>query len=187
MTVYEKIKNESEKYWETKVLKPNVYGFQIQTGSKWNEGLTNNEITAFESDVGFTFSQQIKDFYTAMNGLNMDGINIYAGSVPESNYKYYPAFFSYPKDIEIIKENIKHLEETNGLSYEDLPDHQKLLPLQANKYILNNTTGVILSMHPNDNIVFSNSIIEYLQESLFNKRSSPADLPLDEDMRVWIK
>ena len=54
ISFFQDFKIASELYWDTVELKKEVYGFQIQAGSKWRKGLTHAELSEFEKAVGFS-------------------------------------------------------------------------------------------------------------------------------------
>src|SRR5476651_1749453 len=82
LSFFEEFKRASEFYWETVTLEKEIYGYQIQPGSKWKEGLSDNDLIKFESIMGFSFPVPLKNFYKVMNGLDRPGIDI-SGDVPE--------------------------------------------------------------------------------------------------------
>ncbi|MEX2683499.1 MAG: hypothetical protein Q6373_018120 [Candidatus Sigynarchaeota archaeon] len=45
-------KHESEAYWKDIKLKNEIYGFQIQAGTRWNLGPSDDEILKYEKDMG---------------------------------------------------------------------------------------------------------------------------------------
>src|SRR5688572_18202983 len=112
------IKELSNKFWETASINQVIYGFQIQRGTKWKEGLTNKQLQEFESILGFTFPNPLRNYYTTMNGLDKPGINIYGNS--GHSYTYRPVFYSYPGDLRIIKEYIDSIFEANQTDEEKL-------------------------------------------------------------------
>jgi len=54
-------KPRTEAKWRDRSINPNIYGFQIQPGTRWNPGLTDDQITAFEDVLKVRFPQ---DFHT---------------------------------------------------------------------------------------------------------------------------
>ena len=96
---FEFIKQQSEQYWEHIELKI-CWGFQIQEGSKWKKGLSEQQLLDFQRELGMTFPESLKNFYRTMNGLDKPGINNNGG---EEETEYGPTFYSYPDDISAIK------------------------------------------------------------------------------------
>lgn len=83
------LKQESETLWKDKVLDDAIYGFQIQPGTRWNEGHTDTEIANYERDMGFAFPGIYKRYLKAMNGTDLDTINIYGRSGEPERYNGY--------------------------------------------------------------------------------------------------
>ncbi len=54
------LKETSERAWQTVPLDEKIYGFQIQAGTKWNPGLSDDQITQYEADIGFAFPDIFK-------------------------------------------------------------------------------------------------------------------------------
>src|SRR5690606_13714639 len=115
---FETIKQLSEKYWTTTNINKGIYGFQIQRDTKWKDGLTDNQIKDFESNVGIKFPTGLKNFYKTMNGLDKPGINIYGNDGTEHTFS--PVYYSYPNDVEVIRKKIEWILESNNLTNEKL-------------------------------------------------------------------
>ncbi len=104
------LNQQSEQLWESQILNPHIYGFQIGAGTKWLPGLSQSEIVEFEQTRGFEFPQIYRDYLSCMNGTDKPGKNIY-GSRTDIGHTFYPGFYSYPRDLEQIKENIRWIYE----------------------------------------------------------------------------
>lgn len=166
---FRKIKEQSEKLWEHITL-DSCYGFQIQEGSKWKEGLTDSQISSFEEEMGFSFSETLRNYYKVMNGLDKPGINVYGYSdVP---FAYQPKFYSYPDDVELIKEYINWIFNANNTNYDKLKEigASHIFPIYGHRFMLLDTPGnPILSMHGDDIIYWSRDIFQLLDIDIFNK------------------
>ena len=55
---FEFLKAESQKYWKNVEL--DIYdGLQIQQGSKWNKGLSDNDLNDFQKKLGIEFTPSL--------------------------------------------------------------------------------------------------------------------------------
>jgi hypothetical protein len=73
-------KSSTEKKWSLTSLNPKIYGFQIQQGTHWNPGLSDEKIAEYENFTGARFPHDFKKFLKAMNGTDRETINIYGSS-----------------------------------------------------------------------------------------------------------
>ncbi|OQP44254.1 hypothetical protein A4H97_33415 [Niastella yeongjuensis] len=145
---FKRIKQESEKLWE-KVELEECWGFQIQEGSKWKKGLTEEELLDFERQLGFRFPDSLKNFLRTMNGLDRPGIN-HTGN--DEDTEYGPTFYSYPEDIEKIKGQIEWVLEDNKVSELDLLSGKVpyVFPYLGHRCLVCDKNQNVLSMHGND-------------------------------------
>jgi hypothetical protein len=51
ISFFETIKRESEKFWMDTSPNKSIYGFQIQQGTKWRQGLSDTELHEFENST----------------------------------------------------------------------------------------------------------------------------------------
>jgi hypothetical protein len=109
-----KIKELTENYWNNIELENDIYGFQIQKRTKWKNGLSKNEIIEFENIMGFKFPEILEDYYTVMNGVDKEQINVYGNS--GEPYSYSQNIYGYPNDIETIKKLTKWVYEENKIN-----------------------------------------------------------------------
>ena len=115
---FETIKSLSNSYWKDTDINKRIYGFQIQKGSKWRDGLTDHEITNFENELGYKFPKSLRNFYKTMNGLDKLGINIFGNSGLEFSYR--PIYYSYPDDLQLIKDIIEWIYEAKNVTTDKL-------------------------------------------------------------------
>ncbi len=149
-------KSESEKRWENIQLKSNIYGFQIQAGSKWKPGLSSKEISDFENELGFQFPEILKLFYQNMNGLDKPGINVYGES--GEPYAYRPVFYSFPDDLVMIQDYINWVYEDFKINEEDVVRKgiSHIFPIYSHRFILTDLKeNYILSMYGKDVVLYS--------------------------------
>jgi hypothetical protein len=171
---FEKIKRLSERYWEKTNLNEKLYGYQIQQNSKWKNGLNEQEIADFEKAMGFNFPLSLKNFYKTMNGLTKKGINIFGnnGSKPV----FGSVFYSFPDDLEIIKESIKLVCEENSIRTSDLGtlNRSRIFPVFSHRFILiDEPENPILSICGMDKIYWTENISKLLTREIFDSNLNP--------------
>ena len=165
-----RIKKISEKYWKNITLNNNTYGFQIQRGTKWNDGLSENQLIEFQNNMGFEFPEMLKDYYTVMNGVDKEQINVFGNSGVQ--YSYSKILYSFPNDINIINDLIQWIYKANKINEQDLIKNNisRIFPIFSHRFMLvDHKEHFILSMHGNDIILFAYNIIDLLNRDLEKK------------------
>jgi SMI1/KNR4 family protein SUKH-1 len=164
----------TEVKWRLKPVNPSIYGFQFQPGTRWNPGLPEERIADYEADLGVRFPRDFRTFLRAMNGTDLPTVNVY-GRCGEPHRKSV-GVYSYPRDIELVRERIEHIRSSQPEITADLADQAFELPLEANlvpvfahRYIVcssNLDSSVVLSVvvHYTDAIVYAKSLREYLEK-----------------------
>ena len=61
----------TEAKWHEQPIDPHISGFQFQTGTRWNPGLTDEKIAEFEDVLGIQFPHDFRAFLRAMNGTDL--------------------------------------------------------------------------------------------------------------------
>src|SRR2546425_1369536 len=91
----------TEAKWHEKPIDPHISGFQFQTGTRWNPGLSDEKIAEFEDVLGIQFPHDFRAFLRAMNGTDLPTLNVYAscGEPPRE----WVGVYSYPRDLEIVR------------------------------------------------------------------------------------
>ena len=164
---FKKIKEQSEKQWENMTME-SCYGFQIQEGSKWNKGLLEVELASFEEEMGFTFPETLRSYYRIMNGLNKPGVNVYGYS--DIPFTYQSKFYSYPDDLDLIKEYINWIFEANKTDDKKLEAIRasRIFPIYSHRFMLLDVPGnPILSMHGDDIIYWCRDIFQLFDVEVF--------------------
>ena len=161
--------------WSNRTLRPGVFGFQIQRGTRWNPGLSDSEIAEYERTVGFQFSEDLRTFLLEMNGTDLPSVNIFGSSgLPQATSV---GVYSFPNDIDFVKSRMEDVrlwrsQIAADLAQQnfDLPDSANLLPIYGHRYVLC-TAGAdstlvlsILAQEQPDAIVYANSLQEYLEK-----------------------
>jgi hypothetical protein len=165
------IKQLSEKNWE-KVELQECWGYQIQEGSKWKKGLTGVELLDFENQMGFQFPKPLKNYFRTMNGLDKPGIN---NTGIEMDIAYGPTFYSYPEDVERIKEQINWILEDNKVSESDISSGKVsyILPYLGRRFLICDKNQNVLSMHGNDIIYWAANLSQGIAKDIFGYYQTP--------------
>ncbi|MBP9773959.1 MAG: SMI1/KNR4 family protein [Candidatus Peribacteraceae bacterium] len=103
-------KRQTEEMWVNKELERDIYGFQVQAGTKWLPGLSPEQIRAYEHDIGCVFPHELRQFLSVMNGLDRESINIYGMSGEPFLTKH--TVYAYPRDFELIHGQITSLQKS---------------------------------------------------------------------------
>ena len=131
----------TERQWSGRSIDPTVYGFQFQQGTRWNPGLSDEEIAKYEGILIVRFPHDFKVLLRAMNGTDIPTLNIYGycGEAPRQSIGVY----SYPRDLEIVRKRITEVGEyrtalvaTLAEQGFDLPAEAKLIPLYAHRCVV---------------------------------------------------
>jgi len=162
----------TEAKWHEKSIDPHISGFQFQTGTRWNPGLSDEKIAEFEDVLGIQFPHDFRAFLRAMNGTDLPTLNIYAycGEPP----RQWVGVYSYPRDLEIVRRLIADVskdraELTATLAEEGfaLPVKASLVPIYGRRYLVctpSLDSSVVLSIDGSDDaIIYGNSLKEYLE------------------------
>ncbi|WP_210464333.1 SMI1/KNR4 family protein [Rufibacter roseolus] len=186
------IKVESGKYWSETDINPGVYGYQVQKGTKWKEGLTEEQIKDFEKEMGLTFPLPLINFYLTMNGLDKPGINVSGSNKGEP--KYQPIYYSYPENLPQIKEMIAWIYEENHIEQETMLQAgiSRIFPISGHRFMLvDEPTCPILSMYGTDIIYLSENIVNMLVNEIFDNvenisefENPPTNAP---KIKYWLK
>ncbi|MHC6202141.1 hypothetical protein ACYULU_02990 [Breznakiellaceae bacterium SP9] len=166
-------------------MNKNIYGFQIQPQTKWKNGLSRNEIREFENTMGLKFPEILFDYYTVMNGINKDQKNLYGGKYEP---KYSTGLYSFPDDINEIKNLIQWIYEENEINEKDMErkNISRIFPIYAHRFILiDHPQNPILSMYGNDVILFANNILHLFYIDLLKNDNN---IKLNEKIKInyWL-
>ena len=161
---FELIKQESEKLWKNHWDKPLHWSSYIQEGTKWNKGLTEEELLAFQNAMGFEFPRSLKNYYRTMNGLDKPGIR-YDYYEDENKPYFFPVFYSFPNDIVLIKEKIGYvMEDCNITKSDNVP---RIFPSHSHRFLIVDKQGPILSMVGLDIIYWAESLAKSIAYDIF--------------------
>lgn len=175
-------KRKTEEKWSELTHDPNISGFQLQKGTRWNPGLSDEKIAEYEASIGVQFPHDFKAFLREMNGTDIPTLNTYghSGQPPRESIGVY----SYPRDIEIVKQLINNVSDpkyridlADVLAKQgfDLPSEAKLVPIYIHRFVVctpNLNSSVVLSIMDTDAIVYGGSLKEYLEKEFLSKRKA---------------
>ena len=164
----------TEEYWKHIKNNPMIFGFQFQAGTRWNPGLSDIEIAEYEKELEVQFPYDYKQMLHFMNGTNFPTLNNYGSSGHPHTTSV--GFYSYPRDIDIVKEYIGYVEmdreEINLVLKEDgyeLDPEAKLVPIYGHRYVVCSSDlskSTVLSIEGTDAIVYGDSLENYLLNEL---------------------
>ena len=188
---FETVKRLSEKYWATTDINKELYGFQVQRNTKWKDGLNDNQLDDFEKSLNITFPVGLRNFYKTMNGLDKPGINVYGNDGTEHSIS--PVYYSYPDDIELIKDKIEWILESNNLTNErlNIDNIPKIFPVTGHRFLILDDNKQILSMYGDDIVYWAENISKLIANEIFDNiynvedfESNPANA---KSVKFWLE
>ena len=181
---FQNLKKWTEYLWSNIEIDHKIYGFQVQKETKWNKGLSREELIEFEKNIGFKFPEILLDYYKVMNGTDKDQINVYGNS--GEDYSYKKLIYSFPDHVEEIKNLIQ------GIYYENCIDEIKIekndisriFPIFSHRFmLLDHPQHPILSMFGTDIIIYANNIFDLFRKD-FGKKSKTVNN--DIEIKFWL-
>ena len=178
------IKRLSEKYWSECDINPDIFGFQIQNGTKWKKGLSEYELADFQAELNMEFPEELKNFYRTMNGLDKKGINVFGSNGTEPNYN--PIYYSYPENLKQIRENINWIYESNNAKTEN-KEIPKIFPVTRHRFLILDENNSILSMYGDDIIYWSENLSKLIANDIFENIKNVTDFESNPNSAKPIK
>lgn len=163
---WQKFKQITEALWENySPYEEGVSGFQIQTGTKWNSGLSISEIKDLEVLFGIVLPFEYQRMLKVINGFDRENVDFY-----EEEKQYFRSCYKYPDDWEVVQEfiaelydNLKHIK----IALKELElaekDIKGFIPLYGHRALVvfeNLELTPVISAVGNDVIIFGHSLIE---------------------------
>lgn len=165
-------RRQTEARWQNTIINPAIYGFQFQRGTRWNQGLTANEIASYELVLGVQFPYDFKRMLHFMNGTDLQTVNMY-GSSGEPQ-RTFAGIYSYPRDLPIVQDKIQEVDKDRSEITAVLRDQginleptENLVPIFAQRFIvcgLDLYKSVVLSIMGTDAIIYGDTLKTYLQK-----------------------
>lgn len=109
----------TEKKFESSIIEK-CWGFQIQAHTKWNKGLTKNEIHNPEQLFGFKFPIDYVEMFQVFNGFDTPQISIDPDGKKEAEYER--RCYMYPNDFEKTKWLIDEVNQNIEFANEALTE-----------------------------------------------------------------
>jgi SMI1/KNR4 family protein SUKH-1 len=169
----------TEAKWHDSSINPVIYGYQFVPGTRWNSGLSDAELREYERALGTRFPNDFRAFLRAMNGTDLDTVNIYGSSGEPMRRSV--GVYSYPRDIEIVRRSIGHIaphrdeicEDLASQGY-DLPPGARLVPIYGHRFVVcgpDPESSVVLSIVVDgvDVIVYGRSLQDYLRREFLDE------------------
>jgi hypothetical protein len=166
------VRRATEAKWSENPINPTLYGFQFQRGTRWNPGLSDELIAAYQDVLGVRFPRDFHVFLRAMNGTDLPTLNVY-GYCGEP-LRESVGVYSYPRDLQLVQHLMSEVQThrqtlttTTAEEGFDLPLAANLVPIYGHRYVVCTSdldSSVVLSIHGNDDaIVYGKSLQEYLE------------------------
>jgi hypothetical protein len=188
---FKAVKQLSEEHWTTTDISKGIYGFQIQKNSKWRRGLASIDIEEFENELKIKFPRSLKNFYQTMNGLDKPGINVYGND--GTQHMYSPVYYSYPDDLEVIKDRIEWILEANKLTASQLEKNgiPKIFPITGHRFLILDDNNQVLSMYGDDIIYWAENISKLIANDIFGNIYNADDFEINptdvKRVKFWLE
>ena len=131
-------------------------------------------LSEYQSILGVRFPRDFKTFLRRMNGTDLATLNVY-GCCGEPQRKSV-GVYSYPRDIEIVKQRIEDIRSSRAEIAADLTEQgfelsseASLVPIFSHRYVactanLDDSVVLCIVVHDTDAIVYGDSLKEYLEK-----------------------
>lgn len=162
----QKFKNATETYWNTARIDYRIYGFQFQPTTKWNDGLSDQSIHDYETDLNVQFPEELKILLRVINGTDLPTINIFGDS---GEQEYSVGVYAYPKDMDQIKERIEQVKEHCKDWEFDTLESDFLFPFYGHRYIQIRDHKIlrVVSIYYDDGIEYGKNLKQYLEYEFY--------------------
>lgn len=181
-------KEKSEKHFYDLELDKDAYGLQFQKGTKWNAGLSDEEIEKFQKKIGFEFPEELKWFYKIMNGTNLPGINIFGES--GLKYVYKPIYFAFSDHFSQMKNLINKVLKIKKISHDEMIEYKIpfIFPIEEFYFmVIDNLTNPIFyisSGYENHDLnkpvvyssLYADTLQSYLIKSILKRTNHVSDI-----------
>jgi hypothetical protein len=169
-------KKETETRWQSCQINRGISGFQFQPGTRWNPGLTDQEIADYEKRLEVQFPNDFRGMLRVINGTDIPTLNVY-GMCGEPHRMSVGAY-SFPRDLSFVKERIKEVHKDYPAIVSILSDQgfeleksAGLVPIYGHRYIVcsgDPDQSSVLSIVGTDAIVYGVSLRGYLQREFLS-------------------
>lgn len=157
----------TEALWENyNPYEEGVSGFQIQTGTKWNNGLSLEEIKDLERLFGIILPFEYKKMLRVVNGFDRENVDFY-----EEEKQYFRSCYKYHDDFKVVKAFIAELYDNLKfikIALKELELAEKeikgFIPLYSHRALVvfeDLELTPVISAVGDDVIIYGDSLIEY--------------------------
>jgi hypothetical protein len=154
------IKQLTEELWN-KRNPAKMYGYQFQPKTKWKTGLSDSEIAAFEKAMGFEFPEILRDYYSVMNGVDKESINVYGDS--GYAYAYSKMLYGYPEDVKLLEDLTQSIYDENYIEKDQMKKENisRIFPVYGHCFMLiDHPKHPVLLMNGEEVLHYGNNLIE---------------------------
>lgn len=148
-----------------------IFGFQLQPGTKLLNGINDEEIDKLEVLFGFSFPNDYRKMLLTFIGFDKSFISI--DPTDELKVRYEDQFYQYPRDFEKSKwliEEINNFKSDAELALsEEGFDRAKIvgyIPIYGHRALVvfeDKSLSPVISVWGSDIIVYGNNLTEYLE------------------------
>lgn len=172
-----RLKTETEAHWAATDPDPFVYGYEFQRGTRWNPGLRDEEIDAYERAVGVRFPARFRCMLSVMNGTDLPTVNVYGSSGHEP--REWVGVYAWPRDLHIVRDYADAVRKERAEITDTLADggfrleeDAGLMPVFAHRFLVcaDPLDGPVLSIYGTDAIVYGPDLLSYLRAELLEHR-----------------
>lgn len=165
---WKKLKKITEAMWKNhSPCCEGISGFKIQTTTKWNTGLSIEEIEHFEMLLGMKLPFEYKKMLKVINGFDRKNVDCYDAKEKQ----YFRSCYKYPDDLDIVKDFIAELHyniEYVKIALKELKLAEKeikgFIPLYSHRALVvfeDLQLTPVISAVGDDVIIYGHSLIEY--------------------------
>ncbi len=170
MTDWKTLKTKIEKRFSKQKLWDNCYGFQVQPGTCWKDGLSEKEIKAIEDLFGFRLPLAYKEMLGIMPGFDREMISIDPEGRRSPEFSRGP--YEYPEDYEKTTWLREEIQEYRSYTDEvllaegfDPGQVTGFVPLYAHRALVafkDTSLSPVISVHQGTDVVmYGRSLPEY--------------------------
>jgi hypothetical protein len=167
MADWNQFKEITEALWKNySPCEKGVSGFQIQTGTKWNNGLSIEKIKNLEVLFDIALPIEYKKMLIVINGFDRENVDFY-----EEEKQYFRSCYKYPDDWEVVQKFIAelydHMETIKIVLKESKLAEKEIkgfIPLYSHRALVvfeNLELTPVISAIGDDIIIYGHSLIEY--------------------------
>jgi hypothetical protein len=117
--------------------------------------------------MGFKFPEILRDYYSVMNGVDKENVNIFGDS--GYSYAYSTRLYGYPEDIKTINDLTQWVYDENYIGGDEIKHKNvsRIFPVYAHCFVLiDHPSHPVLSMYGDEIIYFANNLIDFFYKAL---------------------